>query len=417
MNRKGDRAMPDEINMSYMTCQTSAAHTFGNVTAQVQKWLMDQFPENTFKTVHVNSKLAHRQILSVPGDFLKKTKPMLVIRPRIEWGEKEVFLGRTLLTENMTQKYLTWDSGNLQSFIEDPKHNLRVKWLMNRNVMLFDVILIFSSFMEQMNWMNYLQNRILVEHPFLLNTNLESYLAPEMMDVIGRCVGIPVHDERGSVKTFLDYMNSHSSYPITYKLKGSTNTDEFFRYYACSIDMLCSNFSADDGNKTNMVSTSYQITFTMRAEFNSTGLYYVFSPKCREHTIAVPDGSVIIPMYTDYIIHEDYRLDEGWVVAARSAVRLDNGITDVINIKPMLNASVEKMISYHIEHGIPLDKFIDIRVRKQGELIRKGVDYELDFSTLDLTFSRGSIFSTYSIIVYVDVRYMNELLKDIYNLE
>ena len=409
--------MPDEIDMSYMTCQTSAAHTFGNVTAQVQKWLIDKFPPNTFKTVHVNSKLAHRQILSVPGDFIKKTKPMLVIRPRIEWGEKEVFLGRTMLTENMTEKYMTWGCGNLQSFIEDPKHNLRVKWLMNRNVMLFDVILIFSSFMEQANWMNYLQNAILVEHPFLLNTNLESYLAPEMMEVIGHCAGIPVHDKTGSVREFLDYMNSHSSYPITYKLKGSTNSDEFFRYYKASIDMLCSNFSADDGSKTNMISTAYQITFTMRAEFNSTGLYYVFSPKCKEHAINVPDGSTIIPMYTDVIVHEDYRLNEGWVMAARSAIKLDNGITDVINIAPILNTSVQRLISYHLENGIPLDNFIDIRVRKQGDLIRKGIDYDMDYKTLDLTFSRGSVFSTYTIIVYVDIKYMNELLKDIYNLD
>ena len=81
--------MGEEVNMSYLTCQTSAAHTYGNLTAQIQKWILDLFPENTFKTIHVNSKLAHRQILSVPGDFLKKSKPMLVIRPRIEWEEKD----------------------------------------------------------------------------------------------------------------------------------------------------------------------------------------------------------------------------------------------------------------------------------------------------------------------------------------
>ena len=104
-------------------------------------------------------------------------------------------------------------------------------------------------------------------------------------------------------------------------------------------------------------------------------------------------------------------------MAARSAIKLDNGITDVINISPILNTSVQRLISYHLENGIPLDNFIDIRVRKQGDLIRKGIDYEMDYKTLNLTFSRGSVFSTYTIIVYVDIKYMNELLKDIYNLQ
>lgn len=408
--------MPEEVNMGYLTCQTSAAHTFGNLTAQVQKWLIDLFPKDTFKTIHVHSKLAHRQILSVSGDFIKKSKPMLIIRPRIEWDEKDVFLAGTLLTENRSHQYMTWSSGNLQSFVDDPARQLRVKFLMNRHVMMFDVILIFGTFMEQVNWANYIKNRMIIEHPFLLNTNLESYLDPEMLNVMSQCIGIPVHDENGSVKPFLDYINSHSSYPITYKLKGSTNSEEFFRYYRASVDMLCGPLSVDDGSKTNMVSNAYQISFSIRAEFNDTGLYYLFSPKCNGEELQINQSATIIPMYTDEYIYEDYKLNEGWKMASRSSIKLDSNVVDVINISPILNSSVKTLIRYHIDHGIPLSHFVDIRIRKQGELIRKGIDYEFDFDTLDLIFNKGSLFSTYSIMVYVNIKYMNDFLKDIYNL-
>ena len=408
--------MGEEVNMSYLSCQTSAAHTYGNLTAQFQKWLLDLFPEDTFKTIHVNSKLAHRQILSVPGDFLKKSKPMLVIRPRIEWDDKDVFLAGTLLTENRHNQYMTWNTGNLQSFIEDPARGLRVKYLMNRHVMMFDVVLIFGSFMEQVNWMNYLCNRMICEHPFLLNTNLESYLDIEMMKVISQCIDIPIHDENGSVRPFLDYLNSHSSYPITYKLKGSTNSEEFFRYYKASVDVLCGRPTADEGSKTNMVSNAYQISFSARCEFNDTGLYYLFSPKYSGGQIKVDPSATIIPMYTDEYYYEDYRLDEGWKMASRSSIKLDNNITDVINISPILNASVRTVLKYHIEHGMPVKHFIDVKIRKQGKLIREGIDYSMDYETLDLVFSRGSLFHSYTIMVYVNIKYMNEFLKDIYNL-
>ena len=35
---------------------------------------MGLFPDNMFKTIHVNSKIAHRQIRSTPHEFIKKTK-------------------------------------------------------------------------------------------------------------------------------------------------------------------------------------------------------------------------------------------------------------------------------------------------------------------------------------------------------
>ena len=52
--------------MHYIQAQTSAAHTYGNVTAFVQNWLINLFPKDFFKTIHVNSKIAHTQMRSTP---------------------------------------------------------------------------------------------------------------------------------------------------------------------------------------------------------------------------------------------------------------------------------------------------------------------------------------------------------------
>ena len=93
---------PHEVK--YITMLGSAAHTYGNVLATVQKWVMNLFPEKTFKTIHVNSKITHRQMLSTPHEFLKKSKPMIIFRPRISYDEDR-FLGKTLLTERLGDIY------------------------------------------------------------------------------------------------------------------------------------------------------------------------------------------------------------------------------------------------------------------------------------------------------------------------
>ena len=107
--------------MSYVMCQTSASHTFGNVTAFIENWLINLFPEDTFKTIHVSSKVGHRQLRSTPKEFFKKQRPMFIIRPRIEWDPGEIFLAGSLLTERAIDQYSAWGGTNLQPFMYDQK--------------------------------------------------------------------------------------------------------------------------------------------------------------------------------------------------------------------------------------------------------------------------------------------------------
>ena len=57
---------------------SSMSHTYGNVLAFMQKWIMDLFPKDMFKTIHVNSKIAHRQLKSTEHEYIKKMKPMII---------------------------------------------------------------------------------------------------------------------------------------------------------------------------------------------------------------------------------------------------------------------------------------------------------------------------------------------------
>ena len=69
--------------IKYMQLMGSISHTYGNALAFIQKWLTDLFPENLFRTYHINSKIAHRQLRSTKYEYLKKQKPMLIIKATI----------------------------------------------------------------------------------------------------------------------------------------------------------------------------------------------------------------------------------------------------------------------------------------------------------------------------------------------
>ena len=409
----------DKINrMSYCLCETSAAHTFGNVVYQIQDWFMNVFPEKLFKTVHINSKLAHRQIAGVNSEFIKKTKPMIIFRPRVNWDDQDVFMNNTLMTERITDIYNSYAGTNLQNFIEDPRSKYRVKYLLNRQAMQIDVVMYFDTLIEQMNFMGFIKNAFRIDHPFFIETALESYLSTDMMKIISECSQVPIRDPEGSVKPFLDYLNARSAYPITYKMRGSTNSDEFFRYYPANIDTTITNLSADDGDRSGQIANNYQISLTIKAEFWTTGFYYIFSDKLRNHKrLTVSSDTTLVPIFTDIINHEDFKLNNGWQMVSQTALKIDNGIEDSIDISPILNKSVRFAIKYHVDHGMPLNMLIGIKVRKQGKLMIQGMDYKMDWEHTKLTFYKCNPNFSYSVLVCVNVKYMNDLIKEICNLK
>lgn len=410
--------IPDREKLSYVMCQTSAAHTFGNVTAYVQNWLTELFPPNTFKSFHVHSKIAHRQLRATNQEFIKKRKPMLAIRPRIEWNDGDTFLKGTLMASRRNDLYSTYGDTNLEPFITDDKNKIAVKYQMNRHVIYFDVVMIFSTYMQQINWSNYFLNTVRQEIPFYLETYLESYIPRDLIRMISLYSGHPIYDNNESVKDFLDYMNGISMFPITYKMKGSTGTDEFFRYYPTNIDTIITGFSADEGDKTGMIADGYSINFTVRCEFTSTGFYYLFSPKIeRPSTIVVNEDDNLVPIFTDVLVHDDLDLAPGWQLYTQPMCRLEDNIHDVVNLKSSVSESIINTVKYHIDHGISTDLFIDVKVRQQGKLLKKDIDYKIDYNTWDLHFYKCSTYYTYKILIMCNVKYINDTIKDIYNLQ
>lgn len=408
---------PHEVK--YITILGSAAHTYGNVLATAQKWVMNLFPEKTFKTIHVNSKITHRQMLSTPHEFLKKSKPMIIFRPRISYDEDR-FLGKTLLTERLGDIYNPATHGDLQPFFQDNKKHIAMKYTLNRYVMYIDVVMVFNTLIQQINYIHFLKNAVRIGIPFDIETYLESFISTDMMKIMSKISGVPLKAEDGNTKDFLDYMNSNSCYPVTYKLQGSSGHDEYYRYYPAKILTILSDIQADDGDRVGHVMNSYQCSFTMKLEFFGTGFYYLFSDEIHDiPKISIPDDSTLIPIFTDVILEEDLNLAPGWQMFNHFSCQLEKQM-DIVDFSPTINDSIKECIKYHIQNGLPLLDLIDIKVRKQGDLLVLGKDYLVNYETLTIHFNNRDdsyLFFTYSVIISINVLYINELIKQIFHLK
>jgi len=423
-NRKGKQTIyvseadiPKRKPVRYLQCQCSAAHTFGNVVAYIQNWLINLFPPDFFKTIHINSKLAHNQMRSTSKELLKKRTPMFIIRPRIDLDDDR-FLKGTPIIERMYDIYNKTGGTNLEDFFIDRRKKVQIKYQLNRDIMYFDVTLVFESLIKQLNWAKYLQNSLRVNHPFMLETYLESYLSPELLKALSDVTDIPLIGKDGTTKDFMKYLNSNSIMPITYKLQGSSGTEEFYRYYPVHIETTLTNINVDDGNKVGHVSDRYTITFSVKAEFYDTGSYYLFSDRIKNISIISidDDGSTIIPMFTDVLTEDDINLPLGWHLYTSPSCRLED-VNDEVNIETIFNKSIKECIKFHLDRGIPVFNFLNIRIRKQGKLLNENEDYIINLHNYTIKFIKGSTYYTYKIIVLINVDYVNNLVKDIYDLK
>lgn len=416
--RNPDAEYGSHIKNTAAICNTSASHTYGNVLAVVEKFLLDAFPPDLFQTVMANTSLASRQVRHVPHQLYKKEVPMMILIPRIVYGQEDNrFLSNTIINSRMTNTQALYGGGSLLELARDKHKHVWVHGHYNRDVMYVDVVLLFNTYSEQVNYMTYIHNMIPVGHNQFIRAPLELYIPETFCQLISNLTKVPVRNEDGSVHDFLTYMNTIWDHPITYKLKGGSNTDEFFMYYITDIDTVIQDPQANPGAKNGQVRSGYEIAFTVRCEFNTIGYFMLNSPELKKQ-IFVPseDGNkAIVPLFSDVINLDDFQLPIGWQLMCWPIFKLDYK-ENSISFDSILNKSLRAVIDYHLKFGIPLERFIKIQFRENGQIIPDELFF-IDWARRKIIITNPNYRRTYRLIVSVSPEYVNNMVKEIYNLE
>lgn len=408
----------EHIKDTYAICNTSASHTYGNVLAIIEKYLIDQFNAQVeFKTVMANTTLASRQVRHLPHQLYKKELPIMALVPRISFGQDDNrFLGHTLINDRYTDTHSLWGEGSLLPLAIDRDHSVWVHGHYNRAVMFVDILMAFDTYAEQINCVSYIHNILGVNHNRAINAPLELYIPEEFCEVISNLVKIPIKSPEGSVYEFLTYMNSVWNYPITYKLKGGSNNDEFFMYYMADLGVVIQDVNYGTGVKDGQIKRSFDVTFTVRCDFNTIGYFTLNSPSITSK-VRIPsvDSGKVLPLFSDSINLDDFVLPFGWSILSWPIFKLKDGENSV-SLQPLLNMSLEAVIDHHLRFGIPMERFINIQFRENGRILTDEAFF-IDWSKRELIICEPNMRRTYRLIIMVSIDYINNLVKDLYNLE
>lgn len=417
-----DENGPDKFNCAYSS--VSVGHTYGNIVSVITNYLTNIFPKDYFKHIQIASKIAYREFAYRKNNLKeleKKKTPILMMKPRIVINDSDRFLQGTYLTDTFFQNSGAMNFGELLPFIEDKENQIYIKYKLNRMVVEFDVVVATQTFLEQLNVLTYLQNKLPQNKSFIIETALESNVDKGVLNQLSKEIDIPMYDENNSVNNFLAYINKHSYFPVTYKYKNSTGNDEFFRHYPANLDVTVGDISCDDISKNRMINADSIINFTVRVEFNGAGMYYYFTRNDVridgiDLAITTPSGDYV-PIFSFLGLipsKEELDIPEDWDLYNQAAINVENNVYDYINIKSLFDKDTINVISYNLHRGNPGTSLLRVLVKKDDVYLKEIIDYKIDYKTMDIFIGDCDKASTYRIYIYInkgEINNINSLLS------
>ena len=422
LNYQYNGLSPNNADLSHgyqlsLACQsgTDMVHSIGNVTSIVLQFIIDQFPRNTFATALPSTKIAHRQLRHTPKQIRTQPYPMCIVNPRVSLSGLDNRLAAgsfaTTLWSSTSNRFQ--NRSEMEKLFFDKQKGIEWRGKINRVVVYFDFVLAFQSMTEQLRWASYLINRIPTDGGFFdIDTALELAVPDGFLEETAKYAGIPVKDSDGDVSRFVDYLNMNSVFPVSYRFSSGRHKDAFYTYYMTSLLCSISDLNYSTVTKDNKVETDCPITFTLRCEFNTIGLFDLSVPNPGPFRLITPkESSVVIPIFSDNFNENDFPLLYGWKIHAKPICKMDWGETEVY-IGGCLGKTLNEMIDYHIKHKIDPELFISVKLRENRCLINDG--YYVDWERRTLVFTTVNYTHTYRLIIAVNQLYINDMLTEMY---
>jgi hypothetical protein len=395
---------------------TDAMHTIGNVTSVMLQFILDLFPEGVFKTALPSTKIAHRQLRHTPKQIRTQEYPLCIVNPRISLHglDNRMASGSFATTLWNTTSNRFQNRSEMPQLLFDKQKGIEWRGKHNRVVMYFDFVLSFHSIAEQINWASYLINKIPVDGYFDIDTALELAIPDGLLYETSKYCGVPVKDNDESIKHFVDYLNTYSHYPISYRFSSGRHTDAFYMNYMTPILCNINDFKYDTINKRGNINTDCLITFTVRAEFNTIGMFDLATlhPDAKFIQLDYKPSEMAIPLFSDIFNPNDFPLAFGWKILTTPFVQMDWGETE-IPIGSAFTKEHKNLIKFHLDRGLDPGLFLKVKLRENKHVIEDG--YYVDWENMTLVITNANYSKTYRLLIVINQLYLNERLNDMYN--
>jgi len=410
----------------YSVASNCSSVTYGNIAQHIKELVKDLFPNSFFKYEHISSEIAYRNIRRQLGEnskqnLAKRHKPYLIIRPMLSVPD-DMYLYNTPLTSNFDYRFTNMNKDVMIPIIQDTEEGIGLSYRLNVDRMDFQISITVSTLIQQIDQYKALSNIVMWNRPFAKSLPMEFMIPRPIIATLAARQNIDISNELYATDIFLDYLNRHSRYPITYKMRNSTSLDEYFIYAKNEVLFTFEDFQLNEGSMKNMIYDSFEITFRVSAQFNLPGLYVLFGDRelkeksMNEQIIAtMKSGDLSFPLFTIENLFAEAELDNGFRKFTSSIMAMEpdpKTRNDITNFGMLLGDSFRRIVKMYYINKIPMETLSIIQLYKNGNILKEGEDYKVDWYKTELITFNPSVDDSYRMIIYVNTVKLNELIVE-----
>lgn len=414
----------------YTMASPSSSSLYGNVGCAIRQLILSKFPYNYFQYMNVSTEVAfhnlRRQFGSNTNNEISKRKyPQLIVQPVYQVADQDAFLQNVPLTKNDMDIQSNIDRRYLFEVIRDPEYNWALKFKLNRDRIDYDVSVITHTLHQQLDIYKAMVNQMTWDRSFYYPAALEAVIPKTMVEYMSRLCNMDIYTYPEFIPTFLRHLNAYSGYPITYKVKNASATDEFFMYYKHNLVVTYTDLSIESANKKNMVDESYTITFRVSVDFNLPGLFILDGAESNMSKLkgflvdktstgkGYTDQDEFIPLFSlsDFYNRFPQRKDGLTLYGSFVFTSESKSDSDSADIGLLIEPDHQKAIRFHTHCGMLDETICKVYVMKDSEMLPED-QYRVNWDTMKIEYLHPDTKATYRVAIYMNMESINAALAN-----
>ena len=408
----------------------SSSSLYGSIGYAVNDLIKSKFPLDYFKYTSVSSELAVRNMRRLFGgpnnsiEMQKRKKPWLIVQPIYSAVDRDGPMQNIPLTTNFDDLQYRADKTYLFQAIRDQRNGYNLKFKLNRDRIEFDITVMTSNLHSQLDIYRVMQNQMIWDRPFAYRIALESVIPKPMIAIMSKLCGMDIEQHEEYIPILLQRFNACSAYPITYKMRNASATDEWFLYYTHNVIVTFTDLTLENGNRKNMVEDEFPVTFRAIAEFNLPGVYFIDGniDKAMKLEISIvskaysEENDAYVPIYTINNLYSRFPVEaNGMQLYGTTIIKTEakkGQLEEKVDITCVLDNDHIRAIRSHKAWKMNPNTLLKVYLLRDGELLKYDTDFYIDWNTLELCIKDPDNEATYRMVMYFNYQTVNEMLSN-----
>lgn len=393
----------------------SEIHPYSLGIEYMRNWFLEQFDDGFFKTIYVNGKHIFDDYRRFNKERLTKQPemPALAIIPTVDMSYNRDNVDLQVGGRQVLNRRSRWFQNAL---IQDYTNNIFLSMNTKLVQMNFTFRVRVTSRAEQIDLANFMKYAFRVGSTQGKNMAYDFHLPKEIMLNIAQSAGYELEmDTKNNemkvkdIRSFLDYLNRHSMYPILYKLRNINGNSEFFirvpgmYTHITNTDEL----SLDDGERVNQIENKFHVEMNCILNIPAPQFYWYYSKDKVDERFKENLKFAGLYKFKDRISPD--KDEHGWRQYLSTEYVDDDLAVKTINFEELLeNKDLKAVMNHTKATHISPSIFVSLKLfNNQTE-----IPIRINWETFDIIIDREENFDIEEseLTIYVDLKYMNEQL-------